>query len=46
MQVHVRVRIPSKLKGDERDLVEQLKDIESRKPAKAGKGGWPFGKKD
>ncbi len=41
------MKIPSKLKADERDLVEQLKDIESRKPAKAGKGGvWPFGKKD
>jgi hypothetical protein len=46
--VHVRVKIPAKLKADERDLVEQLKDIEDRKPVKAGKGGggWPFGKKD
>ena len=42
----MRVKIPSKLKADERDLVEQLKDIESRKPVKSGKGGvWPFGGK-
>ena len=42
------MKIPSKLKADERDLVEQLKTIESKKPApKSGKGGvWPFGKKD
>lgn len=40
------MKIPSKLKSDERDLVEQLKELEAKKPSRAGIGGWPFGRKD
>ncbi len=43
----MRVKIPSKVKGNERDLVEQLKELEAKKPSRAGiGGGWPFGKKE
>ena len=34
LQVHVRVEIPSKLSNDERKIVEELKEIQSQKPAK------------
>ena len=34
LQVHVRVEIPSKLSNDERQIVEELKEIQSQKPAK------------
>ena len=34
LQVHVRVEIPTKLSNDERKIVEELKDIHSKKPAK------------
>ena len=32
--MHVRVEIPSKLSNDERKIVEELKDTDSKKPAK------------
>ena len=38
-QVHVRVKIPSKVGGEERELVEQLKQLEGSK-AKVGGRGW------
>lgn len=34
VQVHVRVEIPSKLSNDERQIVEELKEIQSKKPVK------------
>ena len=34
LQVHVRVEIPNKLSNDERKIVEELKEIQSQKPAK------------
>jgi molecular chaperone DnaJ len=30
LQVHVRVSIPKQLSGDERKLVEQLKELQSK----------------
>lgn len=34
LQVHVRVEIPTKLSNDERKIVEELKEIHSKKPVK------------
>ena len=36
LQVHVRVKIPQKVGGEEKKLVEQLKTIEGSKAEKAG----------
>ena len=34
LQVHVKVEIPNKLSNDERKIVEELREIQSSKPAK------------
>ncbi len=34
VQVHVRVEIPTKLSNDERKIVEELQEIQSKKPVK------------
>lgn len=46
-QVHVRVQIPQKLSSQERQLVEQLRDVQSGAPVSSGDGAkktkkWPF----
>lgn len=38
-QVHVRVKIPNKVSGEERNLVEKLKELEGSKE-KVGGRGW------
>lgn len=43
-QVHVRVKIPTKLKPEERTLVEDLKALQDKKDKDRNKGpAWPFG---
>jgi len=43
-QVHVRVKIPTKLKSDERQLIEELKEVQdSRSKEKSSGPSWPFG---
>ncbi len=42
-QVHVKVRIPTKLKPDERALVEELKDMQDKRGKDKSGSGWPFG---
>ena len=40
-QVHVRIKIPTRLGGEERKLIEELRDMNEKGRAKAGR--WGFG---